>query len=147
MSGIQWKIRRPEKKQKIRTHKKEKIRSIESDAELTEMLGFPIEGMKSVIILTHFKGDLEDRKMIQIQFTEVKSGMFEMRSTVSGRTDAIDSGEEKISELEETVETINSQIQWEKKIIIMKKINRASVSENPIKWAHLCELRCPQEVR
>lgn len=102
---------RPEKQQKIRTRKKEKIWSIERDAELTEMLGLPIEGIKSVIMFIHLKGDLEDIKMIQIQFTEVKSTMFEVSSTVIGRTDTIDSGEEKISELEEmVVETIESQI-------------------------------------
>ena len=75
------------------------------------MLGLPIEGIKSVIMFIHLKGDLEDVKMIQIQFTEVKSTVFEVSSTVIGRMDTIDSGEEKISELEEmVVETIESQI-------------------------------------
>lgn len=55
MSGIQLKMRRPGRKQKNRTPKKKKNGSIESDAELTELLGLPIKGITSVFVFIHLK--------------------------------------------------------------------------------------------
>lgn len=49
-SGTQLKTMRPERKQENTVHNKEKNWSIESDAELTEMLGLPVNGIKTVII-------------------------------------------------------------------------------------------------